>query len=69
MKNLDDPVLLHLDLIARLLEAAGYAVEVDYAAATIIVWAENWPIHLSVKKTQPARVAEDDREQANSDAA
>ena len=50
MRTVDDPVLLHLDLIARLLEAAGYAVEVDYSAATIIVWAENWPIHLSVKK-------------------
>lgn len=44
----DDPILLHLDIIARLLEAAGYGVEVDYAAATIIVWAENWPVHLSV---------------------
>lgn len=48
--SLDDPVLLHLDVIARLLEAAGYAVEVNYSSATIIVWAENWPIHLSVKR-------------------
>ena len=48
----DDPVLLHLDVIARLLEAAGYGVEVDYAAATIIVWAENWPVHLSVRSAE-----------------
>jgi hypothetical protein len=68
MKDVDDPVLLHLNVIARLLEAAGYALEVDYSAATIIVWAENWPIHLSVKKTQPARVAWDENDQTGSDA-
>lgn len=50
--SLDDPVQLHLNLIARLLEAAGYAIDVDYAAATIVVWLENWPVHLAVK---PAR--------------
>jgi hypothetical protein len=45
-----DPVQLHLNLIARLLETAGYALDVDDSAATIIVWVDNWPIHLSVKK-------------------
>ena len=45
----DDPVQHNLALIARLLEAAGYAIEVDYAAASIIVWLENWPLHLAVR--------------------
>lgn len=52
MTSLDDPVLLHLDLIARLLKTAGYALEVDYSAATIIVWTDNWPIHLSVERVK-----------------
>jgi hypothetical protein len=47
--SFDDPVQLHLALIARLLENAGYAVDVDETAATIIVWIEQWPIHLSVQ--------------------
>ncbi len=46
----DDPVILHLDAMARLLEAAGYAVEVDYSGATIIVWAEVWPTLVKVKR-------------------
>jgi hypothetical protein len=54
---MDDPVQLHLNLIARLLETAGYALDVDYSAATIIVWVDNWPIHLSVKKPQPGQQA------------
>lgn len=48
--SFDDPVQLHLALIARLLENAGYAIEVDETAATIIVWIGNRPIHLSVMK-------------------
>lgn len=47
--SMNDPVIAYLDVIARLLEAAGYAVDVNYQAATIVVWVENWPIHLSVE--------------------
>lgn len=67
--SLDDPVLLHLDLIAHLLETAGYALDVDYSAATIIVWVDNWPIHLSVKKPRPVQAAWDESDQIDSDAA
>jgi len=45
-----DPVIIHLDLIARALEAMGYAVEVDYTSATIIVWLDEWPITIEVKR-------------------
>ena len=45
----DDPITKHLDVIARLLEAAGYHLEVDYTGATIIVWAEVWPVLVKVK--------------------
>jgi hypothetical protein len=45
-----DPVTIHLDLIARALEAMGYAVEVDYTSATIIVWLDEWPIAIEVKQ-------------------
>ena len=31
-----DPVVAHLDLIARALEAMGYAIEVNYTTAVII---------------------------------
>ena len=48
--SLDDPVVVHLDVIARLLESRGYAIEVDYVSATIIVWVENWPIVLEIKR-------------------
>lgn len=45
-----DPVIVELDRIARLLEAAGYAVEVDYTGATIIVWLEHWPVSVEIKQ-------------------
>ena len=48
--SLDDPVLVHLDVIAHLLESRGYAIEVDYVSATIIVWAENWPAVIEIQK-------------------
>ena len=41
-----DPVAFQLDRLAQLLENNGYAVEVDYTGAAIIVWAEVWPIQL-----------------------
>ncbi|MGH9843628.1 MAG: hypothetical protein ACREEM_33240 [Blastocatellia bacterium] len=44
-----DPIIFELDVIARLLEAAGYAVEVDYTGATIIVWLDAWPVLIKVK--------------------
>ncbi len=50
--SLNDPVAVHLDVIARWLESRGYAIEVVYASATIIVWAENWPI---VVELQPRK--------------
>ena len=43
-------LITHLDLIARMLEAAGYAVEVDYTTAVIIVWLDEWPISMEVKR-------------------
>jgi hypothetical protein len=46
----EDAVVTHLDLIARLLEAAGYAVEVDYTTAAIIVWLDEWPVSIEVKR-------------------
>ena len=51
----EDPVILHLDLIARALEAMGYGVEVDYTGATIIVWLENWPALVKVRNQQTAK--------------
>jgi hypothetical protein len=49
MKMTTDPINLHLDLIARLLEAAGYAVEVNYSGATIVVWLDEWPVVVEIK--------------------
>jgi len=48
--NQPDEVSRQLDVIARLLEAHGFAVEVNYPAATIIVWTDNWPVLVSLKK-------------------
>jgi hypothetical protein len=48
-----DPVSAQLDLLARLLEENGYALEVDYAGATITVWTEAWPVQLRVTNGQP----------------
>ncbi len=45
-----DEISVQLDVIARLLESRGYAVEVDYTSATIIVWNENWPVLVKVKR-------------------
>jgi hypothetical protein len=39
-----DEITMRLDVIARLLELNGYAVEVDYTGATVLVWADEWPI-------------------------
>lgn len=47
-----DEISLQLDVIARLLEMNGYAVEVDYTGAVIIVWAENWPVLVSLKSNK-----------------
>lgn len=44
-----DEISRQLDVIARLLELNGYAVEVDYTSAVIIVWNDNWPIVVEVK--------------------
>lgn len=46
----EDPVITHLNLIARMLETAGYAVEVDYSSAIVIVWLDEWPIVVEVKR-------------------
>jgi hypothetical protein len=46
----DDPVVTQLNLIARLLEAAGYAIEVDYTTAVIIVWLDEWPVVVELKR-------------------
>jgi hypothetical protein len=48
----EDAVTQHLSLIARLLEAAGYAIEVDYATAAIIVWLDEWPVVVEVKRNR-----------------
>jgi hypothetical protein len=48
--NSEDPVTIHLSLIARMLEAAGYAIEVDYTTATITVWLDQWPVTVEVKR-------------------
>jgi hypothetical protein len=45
-----DPISVHLDIIARALEAMGYAVEVNYASATIVVWLDEWPATVEIKK-------------------
>lgn len=42
--------MTHMDLIARMLEAAGYAVEVEYTSAVIIVWLDEWPVVIQVKR-------------------
>jgi len=46
----EDMVSIHLAQIARLLEAAGYAIEVDDTAAVIIVWLDEWPALVRVKR-------------------
>lgn len=33
-----------------LLEGAGYAIEVDYAGLTIIVWLEEWPLLIKQRR-------------------
>jgi hypothetical protein len=48
--NQPDPISLQIDVIARLLETAGYAIDVDYVGATIIVWCENWPLLVELKR-------------------
>jgi hypothetical protein len=48
--NQPDPISLQIDVIARLLETAGYAIDVDYVGATIIVWCENWPLLVQIKR-------------------
>ncbi len=58
----DDPVIRHLDLIARALESMGYTVEVDYTSALVIVWLDEWPVVIEVRrsgrlKRQGARTA------------
>lgn len=53
-----DPVVIHLDLIARALEAMGYAIEVNYTTATIIVWLDEWPVTIEVKRRSGANVGQ-----------
>lgn len=48
--NQPDPVGLQLDVIARLLETCGYAIDVDYQSASIVVWCDNWPVVLELKR-------------------
>ena len=48
--NQPDLVSLQLDVIARLLETCGYAIDVDYQGASIIVWCENWPVLVQIKR-------------------
>ena len=48
--NQPDLVSLQLDVIARLLETCGYAIDVDYQGASIIVWCENWPLLVQIKR-------------------
>lgn len=48
--NQPDPVLLQLDVIARLLETCGYAIDVNYTSASIVVWCENWPVLVEVRR-------------------
>ncbi|MDX2043180.1 MAG: hypothetical protein SF097_18310 [Acidobacteriota bacterium] len=48
--NQPDEITIELDVIARILEANGYGVEVHYSSATIIVWSENWPLVLEIKR-------------------
>ena len=55
----NDPVNMHLDVIARWLESSGYAIEVDYATACIVVWVENWPLVLELKRP-PANYQKED---------
>ena len=54
----NDHVSLHLDVIARWLEGNGYAIEVDYATACIVVWLENWPLVLELKHRRTAQPSE-----------
>jgi hypothetical protein len=51
----NDSVSWHLDIIARWLEANGYVIEVDYATACIVVWLENWPLVLELKRPRAAQ--------------
>jgi len=44
-----DKVTAHLDRIAQMLESGGYAIDVNYASATITVWIEEWPISVEIK--------------------
>ncbi|HZT59661.1 MAG TPA: hypothetical protein VFA21_13715 [Pyrinomonadaceae bacterium] len=55
-----DAVSEQLDLLARLLEENGYAVEVNYAGATITVWTDEWPIQLRVSPKERVAAAADD---------
>ncbi len=48
--NQPDEITRQLDEIARLLEAHGYGIEVHYGSAAIIVWTDNWPVVVEVKK-------------------
>lgn len=47
-----DPVIMHLDMIARAIEAMGYTVEVDYTSALIIVWLDEWPVVIEVRRSR-----------------
>ena len=53
---MNDPVNEQLDVIARLLESYGFALEVDYPGAVIIVWAENWPLLIKIKRPNLTRL-------------
>ncbi|QQS46610.1 MAG: hypothetical protein IPM66_22370 [Acidobacteriota bacterium] len=54
----DDPVIRHLDLIARALEAMGYTVEVDYTSALVIVWLDEWPVVIEVRRSGKVKCQE-----------
>lgn len=62
-----DPVSVQLDLLARLLEANGYALEVDYAGAAITVWTEAWPIQLRIARKEAVPINEAAEDEAGQD--
>ena len=62
-----DEISLRLDLIARLLEANGMTPEVNYAGATIIVRADNWPILIELKQRYPSEKSPGTKEEDGND--
>lgn len=55
----NDSVSQQLDFIARWLEGNGYAIDVDYATACIVVWIENWPLVVELQRRSAAQSSND----------